>query len=274
MRGKALLLRRRARAPGAAKSSRSAASPRSITRERRLEPDDVRVLAQQPIADRVKRAGPQQARRIGVASARRRCAQRLRAMRSRPTEHLLRRAARERQQQDAFGRDALEQQMRDAMRERVGLAGAGAGDDEQRPGRKAGAARRAVSGSRVLGGIQALGRTRSAGASWIVRVHERAIMAQNCIKRQKSDRRRSRALRHAQHATLQKLRALITMRIAALARSARIAGSAQSLLKPTPPSRAIRAGHLIDVDERQGPRRPGDRRARRSDRERSAPPTP
>ena len=102
----------------------------------------------------------------------------------RPAQHLLGGAAREGQQQNALGRDALEQQMRDAMRERVGLAGARARDDEQRPGRKAGTARRAVGGSLVLGGIQALGER--IGRRFLdVRVHERAIMAESCIKNQK-----------------------------------------------------------------------------------------
>ena len=45
-------------------------------RERRLEPDDLRVLAQQPVADRVIRAGPEPPRRVGV-SAPERVAQRL-----------------------------------------------------------------------------------------------------------------------------------------------------------------------------------------------------
>ena len=47
--------------------------------------------------------------------------------------HLRRRAPREREQQDALRIGAVQRQMRDAMRQRVGLAGAGAGDDQQRP---------------------------------------------------------------------------------------------------------------------------------------------
>ena len=54
------------------------------------------------------------------------------------------------------GLDALEHRVRDAVRERVGLAGAGAGDDQQRP-----RAEQAPSSSRVakaggcaLGGIE------------------------------------------------------------------------------------------------------------------------
>jgi hypothetical protein len=51
----------------------------------------------------------------------------------RAARHLLRRAAREGEQQDALGRRAGDEQMRDAMRERVGLARARAGEDEERP---------------------------------------------------------------------------------------------------------------------------------------------
>ena len=47
--------------------------------------------------------------------------------------HLRRRAARERQQQDRARVDAASHQAGDAVRERVGLAGARAGDDQQRP---------------------------------------------------------------------------------------------------------------------------------------------
>ena len=41
-------------------------------------------------------------------------------------------APREREHEDARGIDAAHRQMRHAMRERIGLAGAGAGDDQQR----------------------------------------------------------------------------------------------------------------------------------------------
>ena len=51
-----------------------------------------------------------------------------------PARHLGRRAAREGHQQDAARIGAVDDQMRDAVRQRVGLAGAGAGDDQQRPG--------------------------------------------------------------------------------------------------------------------------------------------
>ena len=46
-------------------------------------------------------------------------------------EHLLRGAAGEGEEEDAFGRDALSNEVGEAVDERAGLAGAGAGDDEQ-----------------------------------------------------------------------------------------------------------------------------------------------
>ena len=51
-----------------------------------------------------------------------------------PARHLGGGAAREGHQQDAARVGAVDDQMRDAVRERVGLARAGAGDDQQRPG--------------------------------------------------------------------------------------------------------------------------------------------
>ena len=50
----------------------------------------------------------------------------------RPALHFRRRPPRKRQQQDALRIGALQHQMRDAVGERVGLAGAGAGNDQQR----------------------------------------------------------------------------------------------------------------------------------------------
>ena len=52
----------------------------------------------------------------------------------RAADHLLGRAPRERQHQDARRIDAVQHEMRGAMRQRVGLAGAGAGQDQQRAG--------------------------------------------------------------------------------------------------------------------------------------------
>jgi hypothetical protein len=48
--------------------------------------------------------------------------------------HLERSAARESQHEDARRIDAVDHQVRDAMGKRVGLAGAGAGNDQQRTG--------------------------------------------------------------------------------------------------------------------------------------------
>src|SRR5678815_2229104 len=86
------------------------------------EADALRVAADQAVGDRVVGARPGQAhflQRFGDDA--------LRAAR-----HLLRRAAREGEEQDALGRRAGDEQVRDAMRERVGLARAGAGEDEER----------------------------------------------------------------------------------------------------------------------------------------------
>ena len=51
-----------------------------------------------------------------------------------PSRHLGGGTARERQQHDAAGIDAVDDEVRHPMRQRVGLAGAGAGDDQQRAG--------------------------------------------------------------------------------------------------------------------------------------------
>ena len=53
-----------------------------------------------------------------------------------PAHHLGGGAARECQQQDAARIGAVDDQMRDPMGERVGLARAGAGDDQERTGRR------------------------------------------------------------------------------------------------------------------------------------------
>ena len=56
--------------------------------------------------------------------------------------HLRGGAARKRHQQDAARIGALDDQMGDAVRQRVGLARPGAGDDQQRPGDAAAAVHR------------------------------------------------------------------------------------------------------------------------------------
>ena len=62
----------------------------------------------------------------------RRCAERAMQKLPGPALHFRRRPARERQQQDALRIGAAADQVRDAVGERVGLARAGAGDDQQR----------------------------------------------------------------------------------------------------------------------------------------------
>src|SRR6185436_11592376 len=69
-------------------------------RERRLQPDDLRVLAQQPVADRVIGPGPEQPRRIAPGTRVWIGPQRFSADAFRAAQHLLRGAPRERQQQD------------------------------------------------------------------------------------------------------------------------------------------------------------------------------
>ena len=72
--------------------------------------------------------------------------------------------SRKRQQQDSRRIDAGEQQVRDPVRERRGLAGAGTGNDQQRPGPEAAvAADGPVAGSETLCGIQRIGEHGSHG---------------------------------------------------------------------------------------------------------------
>ena len=86
-------------------------------------PEQVGVLAQNPRADGVKRAAPERrqlpAQQIGDAA-----------------HHFAGGLVGEREQQNSFRRDALFQQVGDAISERARLAGAGAGDDERRAGRR------------------------------------------------------------------------------------------------------------------------------------------
>ena len=154
-------------------------------RERRLEPDDLRVLAQQPIADRMDTCRTTAGvRALSPCCRTARCAQRSVAMRS--ARRSISCAARRVKVSSRMrsGATPFSKQMRDPMRERVGLAGAGAGDDEQRPGREAGVLVLAERGCALLGGIQALSRHAVDGAgahTWTLARSLRAIMAQNCI---------------------------------------------------------------------------------------------
>ena len=75
--------------------------------------------AHEPVRDRVERAAEDAGRR--------------RHEPARPLQHLPRRAARERQQQDPLRRHALADEPREPRAQRRRLAGAGAGEDQQRP---------------------------------------------------------------------------------------------------------------------------------------------
>ena len=105
-----------------------------------VEADRVGIVAQQACADAVEGAGPfQPAGEAAVA------AERLSADPLGTANHRLGRASGEGQQQQPPGIGTLEHQMRDAMGERCGLAGAGAGDDQQgRPWRQRPRCRQAV----------------------------------------------------------------------------------------------------------------------------------
>ena len=59
--------------------------------------------------------------------------------------HLERRAARKREKEEALRIGAVRDEMRDAMRQRIGLARAGAGEDQERP--------LAMAGGRALRGV-------------------------------------------------------------------------------------------------------------------------
>ena len=98
-----------------------------------IEPDLVGVVAQQPRADAVEGAGPGQ--RIGHDVG----ALPHDASRDplHPPRHLGGGAARERHQQNPPRIGAVDDQVRNAMRQGVGLARTGAGDDEERRPRRA-----------------------------------------------------------------------------------------------------------------------------------------
>ena len=100
-----------------------------VDRERRRKADLLGVLAQKPRPDAVERARPGE-RGIGERGVR---AGNHRHDTADAAAHLGGGAARERQQQNAARIGAVDDQMSDAMRQRVGLARAGAGNDKQRP---------------------------------------------------------------------------------------------------------------------------------------------
>ena len=109
-----------------------------MDREGGIEADLVGVVAQQPRADAVEGAGPgQRVRHHAGIVAQHLARDPLDAFR-----HFGSGAARERHQQNAPGIGAVDDQMGHPMGERVGLAGPGAGDHQQR--RKWAGSRRAV----------------------------------------------------------------------------------------------------------------------------------
>ncbi len=97
--------------------------------ERLFQADAAGVLAQQARADAVEGAGPRQAgRRLAAAQSEHAVQHAAGAVR-----HLAGGAPRERQQQDALRIGAALDQPRHPVRQRVGLAGPGAGNHQQRP---------------------------------------------------------------------------------------------------------------------------------------------
>ncbi len=101
-----------------------------VNGERAVEADLQGVFTQQPGPDGVEGAGPGQrpGERGGLpVRAHDACRDALD-----PARHLGGGAPREGEQQDAAGIDAVDDEMRDPMRQGVGLAGAGARDDQQR----------------------------------------------------------------------------------------------------------------------------------------------
>src|SRR5690606_6569099 len=124
--------------------------------ESRVETHDVRILAQEAIADRMKSARPQPTYpcfRECPGAAR---AQRLNRNTLGSSQHFLRCAPREREQQNPFRCDTVDEQVRDAMCERVGLAGTSTGDDEQGSGAPSGRMGCAERSRSVLLGIEML----------------------------------------------------------------------------------------------------------------------
>ena len=128
-------------------------------REGRVHAAALGVLAQQPRADAVEGPGPRQHR---VRHARPLFAQPGHDAFDAP-RHLHRGAAREGQQQDRARIDAARHEAGDAMRQRVGLARAGAGDDQQR---SAIGAVEPVTRRGALLGVEAREEAVDAGGGW------------------------------------------------------------------------------------------------------------
>ena len=99
-----------------------------MDRERGVEANFERIFAQKPRADRMERAGPGK----GVCHHTGLRAQHLGRDALDTALHLRRGAAREGEQHHAARVDARHDEMRHAVRQRVGFAGAGACNDQQR----------------------------------------------------------------------------------------------------------------------------------------------
>ena len=101
-----------------------------VNGEGTIETDLQRVFAQQSGPDGVESAGP----RERIAHRRHAWPHDVGRHALDPARHLGGCAARERQQQDPAGIDAVDDEVPDPMGQRIGLARAGAGDDQQRAG--------------------------------------------------------------------------------------------------------------------------------------------
>ena len=98
------------------------------------KPDRFRIFAQKPRADGVECAGPGQDIGQGAGAAAAAPTDKVGEDAVYPSRHLRRGAPREGQQHDAARIGAVFDEIGDAVRQRRGLAGPGAGDNEQRPG--------------------------------------------------------------------------------------------------------------------------------------------
>ena len=98
------------------------------------KPDRLRIFAKKPRADGVECAGPGQDVGQGACRTAAAPAHKVGEDAVDPPRHLRRGAPREGQEHDAARIGAMFDEIGDAMRQRRGLAGPGAGDDQQRSG--------------------------------------------------------------------------------------------------------------------------------------------
>src|SRR5690606_15716971 len=112
--------------------------------------------SQYAIRYRVEGAGPWEAAMVAKLPVRYRIMKRLTHDRFHPPGHLERGATGERQQQDTLGAYTLDDEVRDPMGERHCLAGAGAGNDQKRPGTEGNTGCVSIGGRLALGLVQRL----------------------------------------------------------------------------------------------------------------------